>query len=164
MNKHQAQEWMSRFVDGELTVAERAELERYLAAHPEERAFEQELREVGDLVRAERVEMPTPEAMWADVQRAIRLAEPEPRPAGFGWRLKWAAAFIGLAMMGLGLWAVVQDRPSGAGRAEAPAAPVVEWAEAEWPGTSTMVYEDAETDTVVIWLVAENDADTPKGS
>lgn len=164
MNEQQAQEWMSRALDGELSAAEQAELERHLAEHPESRALQAEWRRVGDLLRAEPAEMPTAEAMWADVQRALRVAEPEVLPAWPGWRLKWAAALTGLALVGLGLWAAFQPlRPPGL-LAQEPAAPVVEWAESELPGTSTMVYEDAENDTVVIWLMAENGAETPKGS
>jgi anti-sigma factor RsiW len=164
MNKQQAQEWMSRALDGELSAAEQAELNRYLAEHPEHLADQAEWRQVGDLLRAEPADMPTAEAMWADVQRALRVAEPEPLPAWSGWRLKWASAFTGLALVGLGLWAALQSRPPSGQTAQAVAAPVVEWAEAELPGTSTMVYEDAERDTVVIWLMAENGAETPKGS
>ena len=164
MNEQQAQEWMSRALDGELNAAEQAELEHYLADHPESRIVQAEWRRVGDLLRSEPAQMPTAEAMWADVQRALRVAEPETLPAWSGGRLKWAAAFTGLALVGMGLWAALQPRSSSVSLAQEMATPVVEWAEAELPGTSTMVYEDAESDTVVIWLMAENGAETPKGS
>lgn len=164
MNEQQAQEWMSRALDGELNAAEQAELERYLADHPESRIVQAEWRRVGDLLRSEPAQMPTAEAMWSDVQRALRVAEPETLPAWSGGRLKWAAAFTGLALVGMGLWAALQPRSSSVSLAQEMSTPVVEWAEAELPGTSTMVYEDAESDTVVIWLMAENGAETPKGS
>lgn len=104
--------------------------------------------------------------MWADVRRAIRQAKPEPAPVLGGWRFTWAAALVGLALLGAGLWGTLMPSQSSRGVvAESAAEPVVSGRKVNSPGTSTMVYEDAESDTVVIWLMtAENGAEAPKGT
>lgn len=166
MKCQQAQEWMSRAMDGELPAADQALLDRHVAGCPECRAAQAAWRQAGERLRAEPVVIPPAEVMWNDVRRAIRSAGAEPAPEVSGWRLKWAFAGVGAALLGLGLWGAWQAAaPRGAGVASVPAEPAVEWAEAELPGASTMVYEDAEHDTVVIWLMtAENGGGAPKGT
>lgn len=166
MKCKEAQEWMSQALDGELTPSQQARLEQHVAACPDCQAVRALWRQAGDLLRNEPVPVPPAEVMWADVRRAIRQAKPEPAPVLGGWRFTWAAALVGLALLGAGLWGTLMPGRSSLGlRAESVAEPVVEWAEAELPGTSTMVYEDAENDTVVIWLMtAENGTEAPKGT
>lgn len=166
MKCQQAQEWMSRAMDGELADADRAELDRHVVGCPECRAAQAAWRQAGELLRAEAVEIPPAEVMWHDVRRAIRTARAEPVPEVSGWRLKWAFAAVGAVLVALGLWGSWPAAgPRGAALVAVPAEPVVEWAEAELPGSSTMVYEDAEHDTVVIWLMtAENGGGAPAGT
>lgn len=166
MKCQQAQEWMSRAMDDELNPDQRDRLEQHIASCPDCQAVRATWFEAGDLLRREVVPVPSADVMWADVRRALRQAKPEPAVEVAGWRFTWAAALVGLALLGAGLWGtLVPGRLSRDVMAESLVEPVVEWAEAELPGTSTMVYEDAESDTVVIWLMtAENGAEAPKGT
>lgn len=158
MNRR-VEEQMSRLVDGELDAQERAALERRLQAHPEDRAVLEQWRGFGDRLR-EPVPAPTAEAMWNDVQRAIRrlpAAADAPSP---GWRWGWSAAIVAAVLVAvLGLSVVRLVTP-----ASAPAR-AVEWVEAELPDASTLVYEDEESGVVVIWLMtAESGTAAPRGT
>ncbi len=159
MNCRSAIRAISIAMDGELPASRRAVLDRHLAACPA-------CRDVLDAWQAARegVQTPVPaappvEPFLADVRRAIRLAEEE-KPAVLLWRprLAWAGAGLSMAAMlvvGLVFLQAVRAPPVAAGS--------VEWAEAELPGTSTMVYEDVASDTVIIWLMADSSS-APGGS
>ncbi len=166
MSCQKAREWLSQALDGELDDRSRVQLEQHVAACPSCQAARAAWAKTGEMLRSEVVEVPSAEVMWSDVQRALRLAQTEPEQATANGRLKWAAAFVGLALVGMGLWGALHSvRPGQPVLAHVAPQPTVEWAEAELPGTSTMVYEDAENDTVVIWLMAaDNGGDIPKGT
>jgi anti-sigma factor RsiW len=152
-------------MDGELAGPEKTLLDQHVSVCAECQAALAAWRQAGELLRTEAVVVPSAEVMWTDVQRAIRMAESVEAPVWPGWRFKWAAAFLGLVLLGAGLWGNLQGRWLRASATAPVGEPVVEWAEAELPGTSTMVYEDAESETVVIWLMtAENGGDAPKGT
>jgi anti-sigma factor RsiW len=168
MNCRQAERVLTRAMDGELPAAERAGLEEHLRACRVCRATEAAWREAGGFLRAQEVPTPPPDVMWADVQRAIRQAEAQPRATGplLGWRLGWATAIVMamfVGMVGLATWRQ-RERVEARALAATPQ-PQVEWAEAEMPGATTMVYEDEESGLAVIWLLsAENELETPKGT
>lgn len=168
MNCNQAERALTRALDGELPAAERAGLDEHLRACPACRDAEAAWRAAGDLLRAQQVPAPPAEVMWADVQRAIRQAEAQPESVGplLGWRLGWATAIVMAMFVGMVGVATWRQRAGAGERALAAApAPQVEWAEAEMPGASTMVYEDEESGLAVIWLLsAENEQETPKGT
>ena len=166
MNCQKARKWLSQALDGELDDRSRVQLEQHVAACPSCQEVRAAWAKTGEMLRSEVVEAPSAEVMWSDVQRALRLAQAEPEQATASWRLKWAAAFVGLALLGMGLWGTLHSvRPGNPALPRVDQQPTVEWAEAELPGTSTMVYEDAENDTVVIWLMAaDNGGDNPKGT
>lgn len=116
-------------------------------------------REIGRYLRDQPV--PTPpaaEVVWRNVRRELRLASAEQRPEGaawrlFGWRVAWgwATAMASLALVAVLSWqgiraVAVGEKDAGEGR--------VKWVESAWPGSPTMVYEDAEIGVVVIWVLA----------
>ena len=156
MNKKLEQD-LSRYLDGELPP-ERSDMLKHALAESDslERAHA-DMREIGDLLRAQGVPDGKPaEVAWSDVQRAIRLAgADDPGPARIlGSRLTWAAAIMSVGFVALGL-AVLQS-----GVTRVAAAPVeVEWVDTEVPGATTMVYQDEETGLTVIWMM-EEDTDT----
>ena len=166
MTCSEVQKRLSRDMDGELPITERARLERHMAGCANCRAALAAWHQARALLQADTCDVPPAEVMRADVLRAIRRARPEEATGGWpGW-LRWAAVFSGLCLLGLGLWRML---PLRAGRAPDLAAgryaSVVESASAELPGASVMVYEDAASETVVIWLmVADNGAAEPKGT
>ena len=161
MKCDKAQELMSQAMDGELDARARLQVDQHVAGCPACQAARQAWQQAGSLLRTEAVAIPPAEVMWADVQRAIRLAEPVHEPVAAGWRLRWAGLGVGLLLLGAGLWGSLRGPPQAA---VAQFEPVVEWAEAELPGTSTMVYEDADSDTVVIWLMTAENGEAPKGT
>lgn len=166
MKCQKAQEWLSQAMDGELDASSRLKLDQHLASCQTCRSVRTDWERAGVLLRSEVVAAPPAEVLWADVRRAIRVTQPEAEPAVPGWRLKWASAFVGGLLLVMGVWGALHSARQGetsVARVEQESS--VEWAEAELPGTSTMVYEDAENDTVVIWLMAaDNAGEAPKGT
>ncbi len=165
MNCEQAQEWLSGDMDGELDARAKAQLDQHVAGCAGCRAAVEAWRQAGELLRTEALVVPPAEVMAADVLRAIRLAQPEEAPGWMAARLKWAGVAVGLFLLGSGLWGMLGKQTAVVEMALSVSAPMVESAEAELPGASVMVYEDAESDTVVIWLmVADNGEKAPKGT
>ena len=165
MKCEHAQEWLSRDMDGELDARAKAELDQHVAGCAGCQAAVAAWRQAGELLRTEAVAAPPAEVMAADVLRAIRLAQPEGEPGWMAGRMKWAGMAVGLFLLGAALWGMLGTRMAMVEVAANVAAPMVESAEAELPGASVMVYEDAESDTVVIWLmVADNGEKAPKGT
>ena len=165
MNCEQAQELLSQDMDGELDARARVLLDQHVASCAGCQAAVAAWRQAGELLRTEAVVAPPAEVMAADVLRAIRLAQPEEEPGWVPARLKWAGVAVGLFLLGSGIWGMLGTRADLVEVASSAPAPMVESAEAELPGASVMVYEDAESDTVVIWLmVADNGEKAPKGT
>lgn len=156
MNKKLEQD-LSRHLDGELPPGRAGTLQRALEESDSLERAHADMREIGDLLRAQEVPEGKPaEVVWSDVQRAIRLQQSD--DSGQHWilgsRLKWAAAIMIVGFVALGL-AVLQS-----GVPQVAAAPVeVEWVDTEVPGATTMVYQDDETGLTVIWMM-EEDTDT----
>jgi anti-sigma-K factor RskA len=162
MKRHEKK--LSRMLDGDLSLRERASVESAMGRDPALGATRKDWERIGDLARSVPVEgMPAAEVAWQDVRRAIRTAgaadAAEERIAPT-WRLRWAVGVVAavcVAILLLGAWRIAH-----LGRLPALAEggkSVVEWAEAEMPGSSPMVYEDAETGCVVIWMVTGEDAE-----
>jgi anti-sigma factor RsiW len=162
MNREKAEELLSRAIDGELTPTEVNLLAEYRRSHPELDEVEAAWREAGRHL-SEPVALPvTPEAAWQDVRRRIRLArdvEEDRRAPVFGWRLRWAASIMVLTLLVLSGVAVLQLRRGTAPALahEAEQGTQVEFVETDLPGASPMVYEDAETGWVVIWVAGVED-------
>lgn len=163
---------LSRSLDGELSPAEQARLERLLAEDAGLRQREQDWRALGDRLRAEPVPPPpTPEAAWMDVQRAIRLSKDdavESTSPVFGWRLRGLAVMLLLVMAGLGWWAYQSGRPLPAvapvtARADGKSVEV-EFVETDIPGASPMVYEDSETGWTVVWVAGGEEMAGARGT
>lgn len=172
MNRKKIEELLSRGLDGELSPAERGELDRLLAVDPELKKLEGEWTSYAEALRAQPVPAAatSAEAAWADVQRAIRLdsSRNEPVETGvFRWRLGWAGAIIALVLLGFSTIALrqvltpaPQEEQAGLNKDVQ-----VEFVESDLPGASPMVYEDVETGWTVIWVAGldENPA-APAGT
>lgn len=158
MNCTKARKWISLDLDGELAPGRRDALQAHLDACPVCREVREQWARIGADLRARPVpQAQAPEAAWADVRRAIRLAgarEERPEPAWvFGVPVRVAAVIVLVLALGIGTWLMV-GRPGAVSAARARTE--VEWVETSLPGATPMVYEDAETGWTVIWVVEEN--------
>jgi hypothetical protein len=81
-------EWLAAYADGELTAAERARVERWLAEYPEARELldAQESLGPGNTEFWQAVRPPEPSAAeWAAARERIDATPPEPRKTWAGW-------------------------------------------------------------------------------
>ena len=159
MNCDQAELWMSRALDGELSRDQEGILNEHLERCPACRQVREQWLVSTRLMREHQVTVPqTPEAAWADVQRTIRLqgaARSAKIPLVFGWKLQWAAVMLVFVVMGLG-WFLMKRAPTtqtAAAGARPAETTVVEMVESGLPGASTVVYEDNDSGMMVIWLL-----------
>ena len=173
MNRELAMTYLSRAMDGELPNRQRADLDAWLAAHPEDREIADGWKAQGVLARAQSAAIPVPdeERAWQDIRRAIRLAAPQEAkaaPAFFPWRFAWLGAIIALvyaSVLGVGLWRGQRPAETVA-KVETvkPAQAQIEWAETEVAGASTMVYQDEDSGCAVVWLMTDDSGDAAKSS
>lgn len=171
MNRELAQTFISRAMDGELPERQRAGLEAWMAAHPEDRETADQWNFLGRLARAEAaaVKIPDEELAWQNIRRAIRNAAPEKsesRFAFFGWRLAWAAGMVAVicaSAIGIGMWHGHRAAPALA-MADAKRPSQIDWADTDVPGASTMVYEDEDSGLAVVWLMTDDKGDVKKNS
>ena len=170
MNCHKAEELLSRALDGEVSAEERVALDAHVASCANCRALREEWSQYSAILRDQKIEpAQTAEALWADVQRAIRLQGEQ--PAGdalpvFGWRLRWAGVMIVAVLLGMsafGLWRLRQPGPETAQADERSVE--VEFVETDVPGASPMVYQDEESGWTVIWVAGmEGGSESGQGS
>lgn len=177
MNCAHAQRLLSTLHDGALPTPPPSALAAHLAACPACRTFETGLTTTGAWLRTRPVPAgPTPEVVWANVQRTLRQGDPSAartrhtrwdwltaRPWQFAGGAVAAALILVVALWGWG----PADRslaPVAAGHVGAPAAaaapshgPTTEVLHLSTglAGASTMVYEDAQTGWTVIWVLPE---------
>ena len=86
---------LSAYLDGELTEAERAEVEQTLERSPEARRLLEELRKTVDLVRGlprQRLPDEFHEEVCAEVERSVLLRKPTRRGARLWNIIRWTAA------------------------------------------------------------------------
>ena len=146
---------VSRLRDGQLGPRRAGAVRRALAESAELAGLEATFREIGDRVRDQPVSGGrAPEAVWQDVQRAIRLGGQEAGAAAgpVAWPRRWAAgaltAVAGAVVIG---WMLARNPVAAA------VVPVeVEFAGTELPGATTLVYQDQETGLTVIWVMEED--------
>ncbi len=171
MNRELAQIFISRAMDGELPERQRADLEAWLAAHPEDREIAAQWQALGRLARVEAAAVKIPDEVlaWQDIRRAIRNAAPQESASPFAffrWRLAWAAVMVAVvcaSAVGFGVWR--GHRASALlAKAEAGRPAQIEWAETEVPGASTMVYQDEDSGLAVVWLVTDDNGNAKKNS
>jgi hypothetical protein len=98
-------------VDGELPDGRRAELSRFLLAHPEARALRAELAALAEALGSLALAEPP-----ADLRDRILAALPPPSrtaqgsgSAGFSIRLRWAAAIAATALLGAVVFRIASD-------------------------------------------------------
>lgn len=159
MNCRKARKWISLDLDGELPEENRQRLAAHLETCEDCRALKRTWSVLGERLRIREIPVvQTPEAAWADVRRAIRTqgdAGGKDRETR-GLRWAWAAALAAVLVIGAGTWyALYEPGEPVSAEGKAPASPV-EWVETSLPGAMPMVYEDAETGLVVIWVVEAN--------
>jgi predicted anti-sigma-YlaC factor YlaD len=180
MNCATSEQLLSRALDGELPANDRTALDAHLASCASCRALRDEWAGFTAMLQEPVAPVQTPEALWADVQRAIRLRQGfggqvrlqgaqgrEDEAPVFGWRLRWAGAILAVVMLGAyGIGLGVRRQTERVVAASAPEkAAEVEFVETDVPGASTMVYEDAETGWVVVWVTGmETEPDAPQGT
>jgi len=158
MNCEKAQKWISLGMDGELSPRRAARLHEHLEACSMCRRALHVWASVGVQMRERHVPvMRTPEAVWADVQRAIRHDREEREETKEAWvlgaPLRWAATTLLIMILGSGLFLTFQKSPAGMAQAGATG---VEFVETGLPDAAPMVYEDAESGWTVIWIVEAN--------
>ena len=160
MNTRKALAWLSRDVDGELSPSRRKRLEAFLTTHPDLRAEAAAWMDTGAALRGLRAPGgPTPEAAWNDVRRAIRL-EGAPVDRTGRWSLvmmprAWAFALTAVALMFVGIWGLSRiGVRAGLLKAD------VEMVETDLSDATLMIYTDAETRAVVIWVSSNNGSAT----
>ena len=169
MNCAKSEELLSRAMDGELPAAELREFEAHLGSCPRCAALRDEWARYSALLREPVAPVQTAEAMWADVQRAIRRQREDGREEAsvFGWRLRWAGVIIALVLLGAyGVGLGLRKQSARVVESAAAGKPAeVEFVETDVPGASALVYEDAETGWMVIWVAGmEPAAEAPRGS
>ncbi len=106
MDREQLGEWLSAYLDGELSAEESARVATLLRDDPEARQFLAELRELSALVET----LPrrtAPESILEDVQRHLERDEligetPPEAPAAEGWGLRYLATAAAIALMFIG--------------------------------------------------------------
>ena len=161
MNCEHAREKISAMMDGELSPKEADLLRQHLDQCADCRRIREEWASYAGLMKARFIPAAqTPEAAWADVRRAIRLQAPEkkePAPGGwvFGRPIQWASYALLLAVIMTG-WLLMKRAPLHGGEVAEASRPSTEVlsVETELAGAGTMVYEDAESGWMVIWVVA----------
>lgn len=163
---------MGKVLDGEATTAERAELERHLASHPEDRAFMEEVGQIGHLFRAEvRAELDAVDLsyVWPGVQAGLNELEAQPTDTHIptpGERFRgWLENFLPVPVPTLG-WAAAaaailffafvspQFAPSPSvahGEVE------VEQVEAA-DDTTVMIYDAPDDNVTFIWVFEDEEA------
>lgn len=169
MNRELAMTLISRAMDGELPERQRAELEAWLAAHPEDRELAEQWKRIGALAREASVALPVPdEALaWQDIRRAIRTAAPEAESSPFfRWRLAWAAGMVATVCALLLAGSVWNGRRTAQmlAKLDAGGPAQIEWAETDVPGASTMVYQDEDSGVTVVWLMTDENGEATKKS
>ncbi len=170
MNCHKAEELLSRALDGELPEDQRMALDAHTASCATCRALQEEWSQYANLLRDQKVEpVQTAEALWADVQRTIRLQGDGRADEGvpvFGWRVRWAGVMIVAVLLGVSAMGLLQLRQPAAESAQVMDRDVqVEFVETDVPGASPMVYQDDETGWTVIWVAGmEGSGEAGQGS
>ncbi len=150
---------LSQWLDGRLSSDRAARLEEQVASDAALRDSAEAWRQIGSLLRQETPELTqTPEAAWADVQRALRQAPAAgARPVAMPWnpRLAWSGGLIAaLLVVAFSLFSLQISRTGPVAQAAAAQPAVeVEWVEVEWPDAMPMVYQDDDTGLTVIWMV-----------
>lgn len=170
MNCHQAEELLSRALDGELSQEHLAALDAHVASCASCRALRDEWSKYSGMLRDQSIEpAQTAEALWADVQRAIRLQGDHPEDDAlpvFGWRLRWAGVMIVAVLLGMSAFGLWRLRQPGQETAQVNERSVeVEFVETDVPGASPMVYQDEESGWTVIWVAGmESSSESGQGS
>lgn len=169
MNCHKAEELLSRALDGELPAEQRAALDSHVASCASCRALCEDWTRNAALLRDQKIEpAQTAEALWADVQRTIRLQGERPgvEVSVFGWRLQWAGVMIFAILLGVSAFGLLRLRSPQVETTQVIERGVeVEFVETDVPGASPMVYQDAETGWTVIWVAGmEGSGEAGQGS
>ena len=160
MNCEHAREQISAMMDGELDVQETGLLQAHIDGCADCRKMKEEWASYAGFMKKRFIPAAqTPEAAWADVRRAIHLQAPAKKESAFGWvfgrPIQWAsyALLLAVVMTGLVLIKRVPEHGGDVAGTHGPSTEVLS-VETGLAGAGTMVYEDAESGWMVIWVVA----------
>jgi len=112
MNCRKCREWLERYLDNELSGAERAALEQHLAACPKCRRQAEELKALGTLLQSRAPVEPETgflanfnDRFWHEVKRRRRMQSiaPERGFFAFGWNRVLATAAAALLLVAVGV-------------------------------------------------------------
>lgn len=154
-----ARAWMSRELDDALDERRIERLNEHLAVCADCRDIREKWLKLRVAWRNQQpTEIPSDEAMWADVRRAMRSTERAVMRESTGWWTAWglprvlAAVTVFGVLLAAGLYNVWRQQPIQA----TTMVTVVEYVETELPNAAPMVYQDNETGWTVIWVVEAN--------
>lgn len=160
ISQDHAQLLMSQLLDGELSPADAALLDSYLAKHPDAQDWMESL----DLVReAQSVPQSTIDssASISSIQNAIAQEETPRKSRGnllsFPALMRPMAAAAAIAVVGAISWIGLNSETTAAFEPN-----VVEFVATDIPGASTYIYPDEETGWTVVWVDSDPNAKASK--
>lgn len=154
MKRSKIEQWISRDVDGELSPARKARLEKMLARDPSLAALRSQWARLARGHAAQPVP-PVPARIQQEVMRTLRLRRRAAAAIPSFWhRPVWVGAMV--SALAFAVWALL---PGGPVPLPARSASAVEAVETFAPGSSAMVYEDPESGVTIVWMLFEEDPD-----
>lgn len=114
-----AQEWISEYLDGELSAKRQAELKAHLEACPDCRVLARDFEKI--VLRAKRLSFPEPSpSIWPKIAAMVRDSRgesPQPGPAKRGWlgvfwsRPAWRYAAAAALVLMIGGAVIIRQKP-----------------------------------------------------
>lgn len=163
MNKVEAEQLISRALDGEISSDEAALLQAYLDEHPEAENLKQSWEAIGAHLREESVPCPDVGEAWADIEKRIssepsQAVEASETIVSFPF---WLKPLVGLAAVGVLGFSLLHylSPPSSIEEADVVAdygdiSSTVEFVDTDIEGASPIVYVDE--DWTIVWIIEPN--------
>jgi predicted anti-sigma-YlaC factor YlaD len=158
MNCKQAQEWISRGMDGELSTTDRERLEQHLIQCPGCRQIQDHWMSASQLFKqTSQVKIPDAEETWQEIRSQLDQPEKTPRDnlLPFPSIIRWASAIAAVIAVSFGIRFVLQ-KPSLETHAFQNE---VEFVESDIPDSSTAIYVDDESGWTIVWVFESQDLD-----
>jgi predicted anti-sigma-YlaC factor YlaD len=158
MNCKQAQEWISRSMDGDLCTADQEVIEKHLIQCPSCRQIQDHWMAAAQLLKqTAHVKIPDAEETWEEIRSQLDQHETVSRGnlLPFPSIIRWASAAAAVIAISLGVRFVVQE-PSLETYAFHNE---VEFVETDIPNSSPVVYVDDESGWTIVWILESQDLD-----
>ncbi len=158
MNCKQAQEWISRDIDGELHTADQEILTQHLIQCPDCRQIRDHWMKASQLLKqTAQVKIPDAEETWQEIRSQLN----QPKIASqsnllpFPSIIRWVSAAAAIIAISLGIRFLLQEPPleTYAFQNE------VEFVETDIPDSSPAVYVDDESGWTIVWIFESQDLD-----